>query len=661
MRYYQPSAEAASAVYSAPIDCIEQACSISTLSAPASFRRCTMSSYDRTGGNKDYDQRLYQTDSGKTSVLADITGPGCVYRMFFPTCGRPDLIISFYLDDSPEPAVRGTLHELFCGEHPLFPAPLAEIMVPMPNPCVESGYVCYVPIPFQRRLIITADNPTPMLYHIVDYALYLPGTQVIGFLPPRPLDRLIHALTDHSPIGQLHGSGCAQLLPGRRLNLHTVEAENTQISTLRLKFDRISADRILEADYDLLRNVRLTVQFDHQSAPSVDAPLAGVFAFSMHGPDAKEPAPCIPRACPAGIDEDGWLYLRLPMPFRHSAQISLCAGEDILSTKVRYEIYEQPCSGNPCQLHISHLSYEIGADDRNDITLLSAEGSGRLVGIVCSMDSDCGVNESSYLEGDEHIYIDGSRSPRINGTGTEDFYNGAYYWLSGAHSRPLFGCPYNAKWKNGSTDPCTDDATYKSTGYRFMLGDSVPFLRSLRFDMEHGFMNDRYEKGEATLFYYLNPHALLTASDEMQAAAPAEQHGLSVCGSAVDSLTRSQYEGSCGGPVVEERGLMLTGGNGISFTMKLVPGLTGAFLTRRFEYAWPNQTASVYIDDQFAGTWYDAGCNAAMRLRDSEFMLPAEQLRGKDSAAIRIEAESPVWSIIAVQMNCIAMPGSGKN
>ena len=48
----------------------------------------------------------------------------------------------------------------------------------------------------------------------------------------------------------------------------------------------------------------------------------------------------------------------------------------------------------------------------------------------------------SFLEGDERGAADGTRTPQIHGTGTEDFYESGWYFRFGTtYSMPLAGNP----------------------------------------------------------------------------------------------------------------------------------------------------------------------------------------------------------------------------
>ena len=45
------------------------------------------------------------------------------------------------------------------------------------------------------------------------------------------------------------------------------------------------------------------------------------------------------------------------------------------------------------------------------------------------------------LEGDEVAWVDGELTPSIHGTGTEDYFSGAWYFKNGPFHLPFHGAP----------------------------------------------------------------------------------------------------------------------------------------------------------------------------------------------------------------------------
>ncbi|WP_438036550.1 DUF2961 domain-containing protein [Sorangium sp. So ce204] len=91
-------------------------------------------------------------------------------------------------------------------------------------------------------------------------------------------------------------------------------------------------------------------------------------------------------------------------------------------------------------------------------------------------------NDRTYLEGDEMIRTDGMSHPLQIGTGTEDYFNGGFYFL-GAHHNPFSGqlrflvVDPEDGWKN---------ATFVHSLYRLHVADPIVSRSGLRFGIEAG-------------------------------------------------------------------------------------------------------------------------------------------------------------------------------
>lgn len=110
-------------------------------------------------------------EAGKTFVLADIEGPGCIQHMWMtPTGAWRNLILRIYWDDCDHPAVESPIGDFFAngwGEY----MPVRSLAV-----CVNpgSGFNCYWPMPFRSRCRITLENrgeKPAIFYYQIDYSL----------------------------------------------------------------------------------------------------------------------------------------------------------------------------------------------------------------------------------------------------------------------------------------------------------------------------------------------------------------------------------------------------------------------------------------------------------------------------------------------------------
>ena len=136
----------------------------------------SISSYDRTGGNNDGFEGRYsfvRKEEGGL-VLADLKGPGVIYRLWTPT--PTDDVMEFYFDGESEPRIQVQFNELFMGGHPAFPRPLVGYGA--------GGFYSYVPIPFEKscKVFIRAQR---MRFYQINYAIYPEGKGIVSY-PQNP-------------------------------------------------------------------------------------------------------------------------------------------------------------------------------------------------------------------------------------------------------------------------------------------------------------------------------------------------------------------------------------------------------------------------------------------------------------------------------------------
>ena len=92
--------------------------------------------------------------------------------------------------------------------------------------------------------------------------------------------------------------------------------------------------------------------------------------------------------------------------------------------------------------------------------------------------------------------IDGEPAPAITGSGTEDYFLGA--WDFGApFSYQFYGAPIVGKEETGS----------RSSVYRFHLDSPIPFSKSFKATIEHGHANHRSDNFYSVAYWYqTEPH-----------------------------------------------------------------------------------------------------------------------------------------------------------
>lgn len=607
------------------LDALEQFHRISEMRQGA--RAYQYSSHERSGRNQDWRGDLGIVNGER--ILLDVKGPGCIDRMWF-TGHDPSEYIRIYFDGASTPLVEMTLDDFFSGTQPPFLAPLVG------NETVSSGgFYCYVPMVFREGCRITSSSIDGLNYYNITFHRFSTADGLVTFTGQED----VSAARD-----VWNTAGADPKTPATSTLLETsVGAAAGQAVTLAdLDFPGVvqSFELIIPGlNETILSSLWLHMYWDDADEPAVEAPLGPFFGSGLG------PAPV--NALPMGIDGDR-LYCYFPMPFDSSARIELVneAGEDVngVQCSLSYTMLTEPPPGvGQFYAHYRRVPHPTPG---NDYVFLDVAGAGHLVGVVQTLR---GYSDSEwYLEGDERIYIDGSRTPALYGTGTEDFYNGGWYFREGPFTLPLHGNPASI-----------DSGNHAHTCYRFFMGDAIPFTSHIRAGIEHGGWNNYDVDLETVAFYYRTPFSLSRVTDEVDVgdAASEQAHDYQITGTAYTDEKTWSYEGDNDHHLINDTGRRLAGGSRSTFTVRVwPPNHAGLLLRRRLDYSIPRQEAYVYVDGQFAGTWYDAGSNGFWA--DSEFMIPASLAEGQDEVVIEIENVSPEsdWTEYAYEVMTLLPP-----
>jgi len=136
-------------------------------------------------------------------------------------------------------------------------------------------------------------------------------------------------------------------------------------------------------------------------------------------------------------------------------------------------------------------------DGAGNYVFMEATGRGHFVGVTHSVEQN---QEGWFGEGDDMIFIDGDALPTINGTGTEDYYNGAWDFGGRAFSYEHNGAPV-------ISDP-GEHIGGKYSLYRWHIESPITFEKSIKVTIEHGHANHRSDSFYSVAYWYqTEPHA----------------------------------------------------------------------------------------------------------------------------------------------------------
>ena len=112
------------------------------------------------------------------------------------------------------------------------------------------------------------------------------------------------------------------------------------------------------------------------------------------------------------------------------------------------------------------------------------------------------------------FFIDGPKTPSIAGTGSENYFLGAWDFGGEPFSYALYGAPVIGDELAGSG----------SSVYRFHLDSPIPFSQSFKATIEHGHANARSDNYYSVAYWYqAEPHEPLPPLPRVEQRLPTLQ------------------------------------------------------------------------------------------------------------------------------------------
>ena len=261
-----------------------------------------------------------------------------------------------------------------------------------------------------------------------------------------------------------------------------------------------------------LKKLVLRMYWDGEATPSVEAPIGDFFGLGLGEYFTFD-------SLPLSAAPNHAVNCFFPMPFQKHARITIeNQGKmklDALYYNIDYQAYPQPLQTDILYFHAQYRQTSPNKgltgdwtnnddpkqNDRKNLTgegnyvWMEATGRGQFVGVTMSV-----LQNQDYWwgEGDDMFFIDGEKTPSINGTGSEDYFLGAYDFGGKAFSYAFYGAPVVGEEKAGS----------RSSVYRFHLDSPITFSKSIRATIEHGHANGRSDNYFSVAYWYqTEPHA----------------------------------------------------------------------------------------------------------------------------------------------------------
>jgi hypothetical protein len=430
---------------------------------------------------------------GSQIVMAEIKGPGCIWRIW-SACARKGHV-RIYLDGQEQPAVNLPFADYFTGQTAPFDYPTLSYNCGfrLEKRKCYNGQNLYMPIPYQKSCKIVADKGWGSYYHFT-FGTFPEGTKLPTFSTAlvaekenaAALQKVNHFFKDHlgdDPAGQREGQETLK---------KTVAAEPGKIAAVAelagpraitaVKVKMSLADRTDQMA--ALRKLVLQITWDGQQTPAVWCPLGDFFGTA--------PGENLYKSLTTGMTKDGY-YAYWYMPFGKRAVVEL-VNEDKVSRTADFEIVHAPL-GRPFDglghLHVKwhRDTFKLSEDRFPDWVMLRTQGRGRFCGTMLHVWNPRG---GWWGEGDEKFFVDGEKFPSTFGTGSEDYFG--YAWC-----RPeLFERPYHCQ-------TMTEQNQGHQSVLRWHVPDNVPFTTSFEGCLEKYDPSGPDLKYANTVVWYLSP------------------------------------------------------------------------------------------------------------------------------------------------------------
>lgn len=265
-----------------------------------------------------------------------------------------------------------------------------------------------------------------------------------------------------------------------------------------------------------LKRIVLRMYWDGEKNPSVETPIGDFFGLGL-----GYSYPWHSELLSVG-NRDA-LNCFFPMPFARHARITVTnEGTQPISSlyfNIDYRTYSHPLPEGTLYFHAEYrqaqpnhaLDATTNLDGKNNYVLMEAKGHGQYVGVTMSVLE----NQNGWWgEGDDMFFIDGEKTPSIAGTGSEDYFLGAWDFGGQPFSYPTYGAPVVGKELAGE----------RWSMYRFHLDQPIPFSKSFRATIEHGTANNRADNFYSVAYWYQSePHEAFPALPPVEERLPAPQ------------------------------------------------------------------------------------------------------------------------------------------
>jgi hypothetical protein len=248
-----------------------------------------------------------------------------------------------------------------------------------------------------------------------------------------------------------------------------------------------------------LKEIVIRGYWDGNSKPSIEVPVGDFFGLNLGQYFVYQSAFLNCSSIKA-------MNCYFAMPFRKSARFTATnEGHDKVDSfysNIDYQLvpslpedtlyfHAQYRQATP---NAAHTESDKNLDGRHNYVFVETRGRGHLMGVTLGVLQ----NTDHWMgEGDDMIFVDDETMPVINGTGSEDYINGA--WDFGGRDGAV---PFAHLYNGAPLIIAAELAGGRYCVYRWHADNPVTFTRYLKHTIEHGHANDRADNFFSVAYWY---------------------------------------------------------------------------------------------------------------------------------------------------------------
>ena len=277
-----------------------------------------------------------------------------------------------------------------------------------------------------------------------------------------------------------------------------------------------------------LKRIVLRMYWDGESTPSVEAPIGDFYGLGL-GTYNNWQSEML------SVGSDKGMNSFFPMPFAKHARITVTNEGTKPVNSLYYNIdYKKLAEKLPAKTLYFHAQYrqsqpnhgwtsdwenngvpavfnKVNLTGEDNYVWMEAKGHGQYLGVTMSVLQN---QDGWWGEGDDMFFIDGEKTPSIVGTGSEDYFSGAWDFGGRPFSYQFYGAPVVGEELAGS----------RSSVYRFHNDAPIPFEKEFKATIEHGGQNARSDNFYSVAYWYqAEPHAPFPSLPPVAERLPALQ------------------------------------------------------------------------------------------------------------------------------------------